>query len=92
MVNVDRSTMADFSATITILVHYPTVNCSALVVRQTHFDYEMSVLCCFSVQCPHGSPLMTGSDMSQRCENDGDCPTSHSCKVDQNVCCPTARK
>uniref|UniRef100_A0A914UM15 BPTI/Kunitz inhibitor domain-containing protein n=1 Tax=Plectus sambesii TaxID=2011161 RepID=A0A914UM15_9BILA len=43
---------------------------------------------CGRLQCDYGSPLQIGST-PQRCKSNSDCPLSHSCKTDKNVCCPT---
>lgn len=45
-----------------------------------------------SVQCAHGSPLTNGNGAPQRCQRDGDCPTTHTCATEHAVCCPTPRK
>ncbi|KAK6045467.1 Kunitz/Bovine pancreatic trypsin inhibitor domain protein [Cooperia oncophora] len=41
----------------------------------------------FSVQCDRGNPLRIG-DLTQSCQSNSDCPSSHECRVDQSVCCP----
>ncbi|KAK6056938.1 Kunitz/Bovine pancreatic trypsin inhibitor domain protein, partial [Cooperia oncophora] len=45
----------------------------------------------FSVQCDRGNPLRIG-DLTQSCQSNSDCPSSHECRVDQSVCCPRMRK
>lgn len=44
-------------------------------------------LYCARLQCDRGNPLRIG-DVTQACQSNSDCPSSHECKVDQAVCCP----
>ncbi|KAK6742663.1 hypothetical protein RB195_010116 [Necator americanus] len=44
-------------------------------------------LYCSRLQCERGSPLRIGEE-AQRCQHNGQCPSSHECRVDQGVCCP----
>ncbi|CAI4230794.1 unnamed protein product [Auanema sp. JU1783] len=44
-------------------------------------------LFCARLQCDRGNPLRIG-DVTQGCQSNDDCPSSHECKVDQSVCCP----
>uniref|UniRef100_A0A914UKY9 BPTI/Kunitz inhibitor domain-containing protein n=1 Tax=Plectus sambesii TaxID=2011161 RepID=A0A914UKY9_9BILA len=53
----------------------------------TKLDCE---LFCSRLVCDYGSPLRIGED-PQRCQSNNDCPSSHNCETDQNVCCPTAQ-
>ncbi|VDN22387.1 unnamed protein product, partial [Cylicostephanus goldi] len=48
-------------------------------------------LYCARLQCDRGNPLRIG-DVTQSCQSNNDCPSSHECKVDQGVCCPRMRK
>ena len=43
------------------------------------------------VQCERGSPLRVGEN-AQHCQTNGQCPSSHECKVDHGVCCPSKHK
>ncbi|KIH45325.1 Kunitz/Bovine pancreatic trypsin inhibitor domain protein, partial [Ancylostoma duodenale] len=38
-------------------------------------------------QCERGIPLRVGEE-AQRCQTNGQCPSSYECRVDQGVCCP----
>ncbi|PAV55962.1 hypothetical protein WR25_14492 isoform B [Diploscapter pachys] len=44
-------------------------------------------LYCARLQCDRGNPLRIG-DVTQSCQSNSDCPSSHECKADQGVCCP----
>ncbi|CAJ0580667.1 unnamed protein product, partial [Mesorhabditis spiculigera] len=44
-------------------------------------------LFCARLQCDRGNPLRIG-DVTQQCQSNSDCPSSHECKIDQGVCCP----
>ncbi|XGW15900.1 hypothetical protein V3C99_001391 [Haemonchus contortus] len=44
-------------------------------------------LYCARLQCDRGNPLRIG-DVTQSCQSNSDCPSSHECRVDQSVCCP----
>ncbi|EYB98142.1 hypothetical protein Y032_0134g1880 [Ancylostoma ceylanicum] len=44
-------------------------------------------LYCARLQCDRGNPLRIG-DVTQSCQTNNDCPSSHECKADQAVCCP----
>lgn len=46
---------------------------------------------CAKLQCNYGSPLKIGSN-NQRCNSNVDCPSTHECQSDHNVCCPRPRK
>ncbi|CAB3406929.1 unnamed protein product [Caenorhabditis bovis] len=46
-------------------------------------------LFCARLQCPHGSPLTNGNGSPQRCGRDTDCPSTHTCAMEHQVCCPT---
>ncbi|ULT97722.1 hypothetical protein L3Y34_005506 [Caenorhabditis briggsae] len=46
-------------------------------------------LFCARLQCPHGSPLTNGNGSPQRCARDTDCPSTHTCAMEHQVCCPT---
>lgn len=46
---------------------------------------------CAKLQCSYGSPLKIGPN-NQRCANNVDCPSTHECQADHNVCCPRPRK
>ncbi len=45
----------------------------------------------YLVQCHYGSPLKIGTN-NQRCQSSADCPSTHQCEADHNVCCPRPRK
>ncbi|EPB69115.1 Kunitz/Bovine pancreatic trypsin inhibitor domain protein [Ancylostoma ceylanicum] len=47
-------------------------------------------LYCARLQCDRGNPLRIG-DVTQSCQTNNDCPSSHECKADQAVCCPRMR-
>uniref|UniRef100_A0AC34GWY3 BPTI/Kunitz inhibitor domain-containing protein n=1 Tax=Panagrolaimus sp. ES5 TaxID=591445 RepID=A0AC34GWY3_9BILA len=44
-------------------------------------------LYCSRLQCDRGNPLRIG-ELTQNCQSNADCPSSHECKIDQGVCCP----
>ncbi|CAJ0607862.1 unnamed protein product [Cylicocyclus nassatus] len=44
-------------------------------------------LFCAKLQCKYGTPLKIGA-ANQRCSNNADCPSTHECQSDHNVCCP----
>uniref|UniRef100_A0A0N5B0E0 Kunitz/Bovine pancreatic trypsin inhibitor domain protein n=1 Tax=Syphacia muris TaxID=451379 RepID=A0A0N5B0E0_9BILA len=44
---------------------------------------------CSRLQCAHGNPLVTGVGIPQRCQRDSECPITHQCSPEHNVCCPT---
>ncbi|WKX99529.1 hypothetical protein Q1695_014424 [Nippostrongylus brasiliensis] len=44
-------------------------------------------LYCARLQCDRGNPLRIG-DVTQACQSNNDCPSTHECKADQGVCCP----
>ncbi|ETN70498.1 Kunitz/Bovine pancreatic trypsin inhibitor domain protein [Necator americanus] len=44
-------------------------------------------LFCAKLQCKYGTPLKIGA-ANQRCSTNGDCPSTHECQSDHNVCCP----
>lgn len=46
---------------------------------------------CAKLQCNFGSPLKIGPN-NQRCSSNVDCPSTHECQSDHNVCCPRPRK
>ncbi|KAL3103012.1 hypothetical protein niasHT_026460 [Heterodera trifolii] len=53
-------------------------------------NFKTSTECdmfCAKLQCMFGSPLKLGSN-NQRCTTNSDCPSSHECQADHNVCCP----
>ncbi|KAI6235899.1 hypothetical protein M3Y95_00100300 [Aphelenchoides besseyi] len=47
-------------------------------------------LFCAKLQCTYGTPLKIGSN-NQRCQTNTDCPSTHECETDHNVCCPRAQ-
>ncbi|VDL75178.1 unnamed protein product [Nippostrongylus brasiliensis] len=47
-------------------------------------------LYCARLQCDRGNPLRIG-DVTQACQSNNDCPSTHECKADQGVCCPRMR-
>uniref|UniRef100_A0A914UKJ1 BPTI/Kunitz inhibitor domain-containing protein n=1 Tax=Plectus sambesii TaxID=2011161 RepID=A0A914UKJ1_9BILA len=51
------------------------------------FSREDCELFCSQLQCSVGNPLRIG-DEPQRCTTDSNCPSTHRCVADQNVCCP----
>lgn len=46
---------------------------------------------CAKLQCNYGTPLKIGPN-NQRCSTNTDCPSTHQCQTDHNVCCPRPRK
>uniref|UniRef100_A0A158PKP8 Kunitz/Bovine pancreatic trypsin inhibitor domain protein n=1 Tax=Angiostrongylus costaricensis TaxID=334426 RepID=A0A158PKP8_ANGCS len=44
---------------------------------------------CSRLQCTHGNPLTIGHSIPQRCDRDGDCPSTHRCSLEYGVCCPS---
>lgn len=46
---------------------------------------------CAKLQCNYGTPLKIGPN-NQRCTTNSDCPSTHECQTDHNVCCPRPRK
>uniref|UniRef100_A0A158P937 Kunitz/Bovine pancreatic trypsin inhibitor domain protein n=1 Tax=Angiostrongylus cantonensis TaxID=6313 RepID=A0A158P937_ANGCA len=44
---------------------------------------------CSRLQCTHGNPLTIGHSIPQRCDRDGDCPSTHRCTLEYGVCCPS---
>uniref|UniRef100_A0A914UJW3 BPTI/Kunitz inhibitor domain-containing protein n=1 Tax=Plectus sambesii TaxID=2011161 RepID=A0A914UJW3_9BILA len=48
-------------------------------------------LFCSKLQCDKGNPLRIG-EVTQTCQTNVDCPSSHECKSDKGVCCPRQRK
>src|SRR4051794_8212911 len=42
---------------------------------------------CAKLQCTYGTPLKIGAN-NQRCSSNLDCPSTHECQTDHNVCCP----
>ncbi|CAP32591.2 Protein CBG13980 [Caenorhabditis briggsae] len=80
-------------ATITIL---PT---ASVIHSHSTDSWEISIISkikpiasCFArdvIQCPHGSPLTNGNGSPQRCARDTDCPSTHTCAMEHQVCCPT---
>uniref|UniRef100_A0A1I7XAX5 Kunitz/Bovine pancreatic trypsin inhibitor domain protein n=1 Tax=Heterorhabditis bacteriophora TaxID=37862 RepID=A0A1I7XAX5_HETBA len=44
-------------------------------------------LFCAKLQCKYGTPLKIGA-ANQRCSTNADCPSTHECQSDHNVCCP----
>lgn len=48
-------------------------------------------LFCAKLQCKYGTPLKIGA-ANQRCSTNADCPSTHECQSDHNVCCPRPRK
>uniref|UniRef100_A0A915CB21 BPTI/Kunitz inhibitor domain-containing protein n=4 Tax=Parascaris univalens TaxID=6257 RepID=A0A915CB21_PARUN len=44
-------------------------------------------LFCAKLQCNYGRPLKIGAN-NQRCGTNADCPSTHECQSDHNVCCP----
>uniref|UniRef100_A0A183BTQ1 Kunitz/Bovine pancreatic trypsin inhibitor domain protein n=1 Tax=Globodera pallida TaxID=36090 RepID=A0A183BTQ1_GLOPA len=53
-------------------------------------NFKTSAECemfCAKLQCMYGSPLKLGPN-NQRCTTNSDCPSSHECQADHNVCCP----
>ncbi|KAI1724653.1 kunitz/Bovine pancreatic trypsin inhibitor domain-containing protein [Ditylenchus destructor] len=42
---------------------------------------------CAKLQCNYGTPLKIGPN-NQRCTTNSDCPSTHECQTDHNVCCP----
>lgn len=93
------------AATTTTLCPASIVNCSAHDVSSKkrvhkkqlraylHFSFQLQILTHlnFSVQCDRGNPLRIG-EVTQSCQSNADCPSSHECKIDQGVCCPRMRK
>ncbi|KIH45804.1 Kunitz/Bovine pancreatic trypsin inhibitor domain protein, partial [Ancylostoma duodenale] len=47
-------------------------------------------LFCAKLQCKYGTPLKIGA-ANQRCSTNADCPSTHECQSDHNVCCPRPR-
>ncbi|KAI6212235.1 hypothetical protein M3Y99_01843500 [Aphelenchoides fujianensis] len=53
-------------------------------------NYKSSAECelyCEKLQCTYGTPLKIGTN-NQRCQTSTDCPSTHECETDHNVCCP----
>ncbi|KJH51381.1 Kunitz/Bovine pancreatic trypsin inhibitor domain protein [Dictyocaulus viviparus] len=42
---------------------------------------------CANPQCDYGTPLGNGTT-NQRCYSNAECPITHECQMDYNVCCP----
>ncbi|VDK17861.1 unnamed protein product [Anisakis simplex] len=47
-------------------------------------------LFCAKLQCNYGTPLKIGT-ANQRCSTNTDCPSTHECQSEHNVCCPRPR-
>uniref|UniRef100_A0A1I7SU90 Kunitz/Bovine pancreatic trypsin inhibitor domain protein n=1 Tax=Bursaphelenchus xylophilus TaxID=6326 RepID=A0A1I7SU90_BURXY len=53
-------------------------------------NFKSSAECelfCAKLQCTYGTPLKIGNN-NQRCQTNTDCPSTHECESDHNVCCP----
>uniref|UniRef100_A0A158R459 BPTI/Kunitz inhibitor domain-containing protein n=1 Tax=Syphacia muris TaxID=451379 RepID=A0A158R459_9BILA len=59
------------------------IDCELFCSRRTK-DWSKKI---FLVQCDRGNPLRIG-EVTQNCQSNNDCPSSHECKIDQGVCCP----
>ncbi|EYB98153.1 hypothetical protein Y032_0134g1882 [Ancylostoma ceylanicum] len=79
----------------TIRFYYDTATgrCQDFVYRGAGGNYNNFLsrheceLYCSRLQCERGVPLRVGEE-AQRCQTNGQCPSSYECRVDQGVCCP----
>ncbi|CAJ0941855.1 unnamed protein product, partial [Mesorhabditis belari] len=67
--------------------------CIAFTYNGAHGNYNNfksaaeCELFCAKLQCTYGTPLKIGA-ANQRCSTNADCPSTHECQADHNVCCP----
>uniref|UniRef100_A0AC35TY89 Kunitz/Bovine pancreatic trypsin inhibitor domain protein n=1 Tax=Rhabditophanes sp. KR3021 TaxID=114890 RepID=A0AC35TY89_9BILA len=52
---------------------------------------DCDMMCSEKLICEFGKPLQAGGDNWQSCETQKDCPSTHSCELNNKVCCQTAQ-